>query len=155
MDDPFDDDPYEEDSASSLSVQPLAVSSRQRSAEARDPEANQEQVDAARDLALWVETPPESEAQAQFFGNLSNRLLRGISRATIQKMTVRDRVSAARQCYDMRKLELEMPAQQLRYDHRLSMAGALPRLLEEVERRKREAMTVEVCATRMTDEQED
>ena len=100
----------------------------------------------ARDMALWAETTPNSQDQARFFGNLTNRLLKGIPRKRIEEMTIRDRITAARQCYDMRQLEMDRPTANISFDQRFSMAAALPRLIEEVERRKRERDTIDIDA---------
>jgi hypothetical protein len=98
----------------------------------------------ARDVSLWAETLPDSTTQAKYFGNLRNRLLKGISCQRIEEMSVEARVRSARVVDEMRRLEMDMPTQNISFDQRFELAGALPKLLEEVERRKREQNTIDV-----------
>ena len=98
--------------------------------------------DQARDMALWAETLPDSTTQAKYFGNLRNRFLKGITRKRIEEMSIRDRIASANTLNEMRRLEMDMPTQNISFDQRFELAGALPKLLEEVERRKREANTI-------------
>jgi hypothetical protein len=100
--------------------------------------------DQARDMALWAETLPDSTTQAKYFGNLRNRFLKGITRKRIEEMSIRDRIASANTLNEMRRLEMDMPTQNISFDQRFELAGALPKLLEEVERRKREANTIDV-----------
>jgi len=141
-DDFYDDEP----TASAMASTPLAVSSRSKTPAQREEEkeAEADRIDGVRDLRLWAETPPESPEQARFLGNLSNRLLRGIPRKTIDAMTVRDRVSAARQCYDMRQLELNRPTLNINFTQRQDMMNVLPALKAEMERRARERATIDI-----------
>ena len=146
--DPFDDDDFYEDepSAASLATALPDTPNEQRTPakHALDKEMEADQRDAIRDMALWSEAVPESAHQARFLGNLTNRLLRGIPRKTIDTMTVRDRVTAARQCYDMRQLELSRPTMNINFTQRREMMDMLPALKAEMERREREAMTVDI-----------
>jgi hypothetical protein len=107
-------------------------------------EAIAESEGMIRDLLNWADPAPDRKAQAQFLGNLMNKFLRGISRTTIEKMSVRDRVTAARQCYDMRQIELDRPMANSNFQARKTAAEALPELLKEIERRKAERTTINI-----------
>lgn len=136
---------------SHVGTEPLTVSEQRQANLEREAMIQQfeEDIEAnakeqARDLALWAETLPDSTTQAKYFGNLRNRLLKGISRKRIEEMSVEARVRSARVVDEMRRLEMDMPTQNISFDQRFELAGALPKLLEEVERRKREQNTIDV-----------
>ena len=125
-----------------LMAQPEAALEHEAMIEQLEDEIKQAAKDNVNDLALWAETTPDSKAQAQFLGNLRNRLLKGISRNRIEEMTIRDRVASAARLDEMRREELDAPSQNISFAQRFEMAAALPKLIAEVERRKREASTI-------------
>jgi len=101
-------------------------------------------ADKTRDSELWAKEMPDSDARAKYYGNLGLRLARGITREEVKKMTVRDRMNAARQCFDMRQLELDKPTTTVNFQGRQKIMDVLPALTEELDRRKRERMTINV-----------
>jgi len=111
-----------------------------------------ELTDKTRDAELWAKELPDSDARAKYYGNLGLRLARGITREEIKKMTVRDRMNAARQCFDMRQLELDKPTTTVNFQGRQKIMDVLPALTEELDRRKRERMTINVTPGENHDE---
>jgi hypothetical protein len=107
-------------------------------------EEKAEEAERIRDRALWANALPDPKDEERFWGNLGHRLVRGITRAQMDKMTIRDRVTAARQCFDVRQVLRDRPMTNINYDGRKTIMDAIPALTEELERRKRERATINV-----------
>ena len=97
-----------------------------------------------RDTRLWDEDLPETSTEAKFWGNLGLRLTKGISNTDINDMTVSERIQSATRCFNTRQLLLDKPTTNVNWDTRNGMAEALPALMEEVQRRQREKMPVDI-----------
>jgi hypothetical protein len=143
---------------SHIGTEPLSVTEQRQATLEREAMIQQfeEDIEAnakeqARDMALWAETLPDSTTQAKYFGNLRNRLLKGISRQRIEEMSVEARVRSARVMDEMRRVEMDQPTQNISFSDRFELAGALPKLMQEVERRQREANTINGEAVDITE----
>ena len=106
--------------------------------------AKEEARDAKRDLALWAEANPQTKDEARYFGNLKYRFIKGITNQEIKGMTIRDRMTASRQCFDIQQLLLDKPTGNIRFQDRHEMDAALPALQAELARRQRERGVVEI-----------
>ena len=104
----------------------------------------------AMDAKLWETELPDAKTEGRFYRNQGLRMLRGISRDSIEKATLRDRVTSARACFEMGQLCLDQPTANISFSERRSVADALPALIAEVERRKREANTIDVTPEEAT-----
>jgi len=156
MNDPFEDDPFEDDeepSASGLATAPPATDiyedkrATQKREEAELSEAELSKYarrDQARDLALWSEELPDPKMEARYYGNLALRLVKGITRSEIKKMTIRDRVSAAGMCFDRRRTLMNEPTQHINISARQTIHEMLPALKEELARRERQRKTIDI-----------
>jgi len=97
----------------------------------------------ANDARLWESELPDAKTEGRFYRNQGLRLLRGISRSQIEKATLRDRVTSARACFEMGQLCLDQPTANISFSERRNVADALPALMAEIERRKKEAATID------------
>ena len=104
----------------------------------------QELQDRARDIRTWQDPVPETEREAAFYANLGLRLTRGIKQEDIRKMSVSDRITASRRCFDIRQQLQDRPPSKINYDARSGIMDALPALQAELARRQRERTTINV-----------
>lgn len=104
----------------------------------------QDQRDAKRDIALWAEANPQTKDEARYYGNLKYRFTQGITNKEIKAMTIRDRMTAARQCFEIQQLLLDKPTGNIRFQDRHEMDQALPALQAELARRARERGVIDI-----------
>ena len=105
----------------------------------------------ANDAKLWATELPDARTEGRFYRNQGLRMLRGISRDAIEKATIRDRVTSAKACFEMGQLCLDQPTANISFSERRNVADALPALMAEIDRRKREADTIEAESADITD----
>jgi len=114
--------------------------------------ASKEQALEQWDEALWAKELPNTRTEARFQGNLGLRLLKGITASKIEKMTIRDRVSAANICFTNRDSLLDRPTANINFSARQGIHEAMEALRQEGERRLRERTTIDVTPTDATHE---
>lgn len=100
--------------------------------------------DEYRDQELWNTQAPDNKTEANFLGNLSLRFLRGISPAQIKKLSALDRVRGSKILKEQQDLCLNRPPAQIDFNRRREIIDALPRIQAEMERRRRERMTIDI-----------
>jgi len=154
-DDEFEDEPWtEEDEAEVVTtfkdaLTPMVTTTRTKEANGRfalkaDMESKDDQADARRDATIWERDLPETRIEAKFWGNQGLRLLRGITRQEIRKLSVKDRVLAASVCFDKRQVLLDRPTTNIHFGQRLTLPEQMEAVRQELERRNKERQTIDV-----------
>ena len=147
--DPFEDDEYDEEKESRIRtiMAPLAVVTAppagSRAGIAQDHRSQEQKADD-EDRRSWATALPESNREAQFSGNLGNRLLKGITPKEIRELTVKERVNSAAALFTVRQLLLDKPTANLNFEERQSVQGILAKAQKELDRRERERQTIVV-----------
>ncbi len=146
--DEFLDDDYvdeEQDLASRLAMDPLINVTALKDEESdRLQDEQVERTIAHRDRALWETAEPDSQTEARFYANLRQKILRGISREKINAMTIRDRVTAGKQLFEMQQLLLDKPTANINFEMRQEAPKVLDAVKAELARRERERQTIDV-----------
>ena len=146
--DPFEDDEYDEEAEAKIRavMAPLQVTKE----EAAPPRVGRrkgetdEMLAEKADRIAWETTLPKTSDEAKFLGNLGLRLLKGIQTATINKMSIKERVNASSSLFAMRQLLLDKPIVSYDFAERQNVQAVLAKAQAELERRERERMTVDV-----------
>jgi hypothetical protein len=145
--DPFEDDDYDEEKESRIRtiMSPLTVVTAppagSRAGIAQDHRTQEQKADD-EDRRSWATALPESNREAQFIGNLGNRLLKGITPKEIRALTVKERVNSAAALFTVRQLLLDKPTVNYNFEERQSVQGILAKAQKELDRRERERQTI-------------
>ena len=159
--DPFEDDDYDEEKESRIRtiMAPLTVVAEKaaspsgRAGIAQDHRTQEQKADD-EDRRSWATALPESHREAQFIGNLGNRLLKGITPKEIRALTVKERVNSAAALFTVRQLLLDKPTSNFSFEERQTVQGVLAKAQRELERRERERQTILVSVNDQEEEGE-